>query len=281
MKKRRTLIKLMVSLGAIILMLSLCGCPSPIYFLLDTAGYYPGTEKFPNTRWKCQEVDMYFDMFDCGELYMIGEYTVDDKTYRAVVYFFMGGVDVDLCASTDMLESTFLNEDGVAYKKCERNVIAELDASYLYKNGVIVFERLTVLSDFDIWHYEGDTLTFEKVDAIAEEPSVRWRCEEIDMYIDSFSDTPGYYKGEITMDGEKVVVQGVELGNGNYYMFRLNEKYNDVQGWNSDYLVCAFFEYTGGKIIAYITDEVCDSPLVYDNWTYSGTTLTFVQEAVH
>jgi hypothetical protein len=126
------------------------------------------------------------------------------------------------------------------------------------------------------------TLTFEKEKAIAQAPDTRWRCEEVDMYINSFSDAEDYYKGEIVIDGQKYDIRAFEVGNDNYYKITIeNGRINNLKTGTTSPFVDMVFQYDGERIIAQITDDHIN--WMYDEYKYlgyEGTTLTFIEEPI-
>ena len=73
---------LCVLLCASILALSSCGIPSREYREGQKKGWWPYHEQdFPNTKWVCRELDLYFSNFT-GNDPMIGEYVSNEETYR-------------------------------------------------------------------------------------------------------------------------------------------------------------------------------------------------------
>ena len=83
------MMRLLKFLIVILLLLpTLCSCGAPIkYSILEPMGYYPTTADFSDTKWVCNEVDLWFYVFDHAEEYMIGEYSVDGATYPVAVVF--------------------------------------------------------------------------------------------------------------------------------------------------------------------------------------------------
>ena len=151
---------------------------------------------------------------------------------------------------------------------------------YIYKDDSITFWIFK--SDAPFWEYEGKKLTFEMVGTIAQKPEARWCCQELDLYIDSFSDAEGYYKGEMllnilykgqmTSECQTRPIRVISVPDDPYHCFR-------ADGYGDLILMC--FEVQGDRIIATIPEyEKDDTFDCYQYWTYEGTTLTFIRENI-
>lgn len=278
MKTYRKLFYLVCSMVLIFAIASLCGCgPSRKYWKMKEEGYYPTAKDFPSTRWVCREADMYFDMLEYDEDYWVGEYTVADKTYRVIARTEFSTLDFQFISSTNVSTSKYSDDSGSAFVNCETVDFGKIITDYVYEDGIITCEIKNDSSD--VWNYKGNTITFEKEKKIAQEKNERWYCQEIDMYLESYNDIDGYYKGVMTIDNKKCGIQAFEIGNDNYYMFSLeNGVINNLREGTSSALVCMFFEYEDGKIIGKITDKHISNSETYHYWTYKGTTLTFTRE---
>ena len=256
---------------AIMICALLCGCvPSQDYLVKKEQGIYPDAGDFPDTKWQCREADIYFYMLDYSENYIVGEYNSEGKSYRVVGSFDFDQMDLYLYSSTEVSPS-----DHEGFVRCERASFGHIYTRYSCENQTIVCD----VTDSSVGGNEQiipDTLTFDKVGNIAENSAERWYSEELDMYIESFDDAPGYYKGKITIDGIENYVHAFEIGNENYYMFSIeNGKINNLKSGTSSPFVCMRFEFVDGQIIATVSDEVVSRPYEFE-WTYENTTITFL-----
>ena len=275
MTRRNKVFRLFTIAVSTLFALSLCCCgPSREYFRLKEQGKYPETEDFPDTTWECQEVDMTLDMLDSGEDYRVGEYVFDNMAYRVVAEIEYSSLDFYFYSSTDVAESEYLSEDGSPFISCEPVECGVVTTEYIYEDNTIVCSFVNV--DSEIWTYNGEKLTFKKTGKIAKKPESRWYCEEIDMYLESFSDAKKYYKGKISIEGKECYIHAFEIGNDNYYAFSIeNGVINNLKERTSGPLVCMFLEFKDGKIIGKITDDHLLDENLFAYWTYQGTILTF------
>lgn len=257
-------------------MLLFHGCgPSPSYLKGKEQGLYPDTGDFPNTKWVCREIDLCFYMLDYAEDYMIGSYIVSGKSYRVVGIFAYDRLNFEIYSTTQIAPSELVSsEDGEPFVHCERISCGSILTNYLYENGII---RCSLRNYQSV---EGEsipsTLTFEKTETIAQNCTERWYAQELDMYLDSFSDVDGYFRGEIIIDDQKCYVHAFEIGNNNFFMLSIeNGKINNLLSQTSSSLVCMWFEMCEDKIIAKISDDFVLHPEIYPYWNYNGADITF------
>ena len=239
-------------------------------------GFYPDTADFPNTKWVCREINMYFYMLDYEEGTMVGEYTYNGKSYRVLAGFAFSALDFNLISSTKVSESEYkVRDTQTPLISCESDFCGNINTEYIYENGTIVCSVRNYRA------VDGEcipnTLTFDKVESIAQQPETRWYCEELDMYIDSFYDAKGYYRGSITIDGKQLFVHAYEIGNSSYFEFMVeNGVLNNLRAGTTTYLIYMYLEVSEDQIVAKITDDMANHPQKYnDYWTYQGSTLTF------
>lgn len=242
------------------------------YEKMKEQGYYPDAEDFPDTKWVCREVDMYFYMFDYSTWEMIGEYTVNATKYRVRMNIFYTEMNFNFYSGTKASKSTLDLPGASDYVSCEREEAGFLNTEYIYEDGII---KCTIeSSDGNIWNYSGDTITFEKAGEITKSESFGWYCEELDMYIEKYGDF--YYRGEIKIDNTVNYIHGYEIGNGNYYQFFIeNGRINNLKV-HSDYPFINFnFQHEENRIIATVTDEYISTPVAYPHWTSDKSTFIF------
>lgn len=203
--------------------------------------------KFPDTTWVCRELDLKVDMIaDCG---IYGTYTTNEKEYRVLL---------DFWGPSEMVFNFYLSTENSVSEydpslvHCSRVKAGKIDTDYFYDkdSGLIVCSvRSHTLGNEPI----PETLTFEQVGPFSPSPSIRWVAEELDLYLDSFSDAKGYFKGEIAIDGKRRKVQAIEIGNDKYYKL-----------WIGRVLAYLMFEISEDQIIATVTDEYR-----YDDYEFS------------
>ena len=250
------------------ILFSLCGCGmQPIrYQILEPYGYYPETEDFPDTKWVCKEVDMWFYMFDYGEPWMIGEYTVDGETYPFRARFNLHYMHTTLGFYFESPETNISFSESLDWEGP-----SSVTGDYIYKDDCLVFKISQ--SEASVWKYEGKTLTFEMEGTIANEPEARWRCQELDMYLDSFPDVENYYKGQLQMGDQTYDVSAIATPNDSNCLFKL--------AYKGDTVVMRF-ERKGDRMIATIV--ACETnefeKECWQYWNYEDETLTFVREEI-
>ena len=211
-------------------LLFLAGCvPSKKYFSMKDAGLLPTNADLPNTKWVCQEMDMYFYILKYR--YLAGEYTINGTTYTINGYFRTGWICLE--AQTTEASSTI----GDAYIEFSRNSIHGLGSEYVYENNAIRF--LSV----DYFHMPENvtlpkTLTFVPEGKIAQTVEARWYAQEIDLYMDSFTDAKNYFEGVLTHDGVEYPFEAFKASINNSYFFYL--PYVQVTGPDDFYLHLAY-----------------------------------------
>ena len=213
MRTKRFLHVTVLLLVLLCLAFSICSC-SWRYHQQD----YTTDKDFPNTIWTCRELDLVIYMIeDCD---MCGTYTVNGNEYR-VRAGFIRSYRPAFCTSF--------------YSSAEETV-SEYDPELIHRNDYDDYERVGVISGHDEFQEDTgllvltdlitepvdgetipDTLTFEQVGPFTPTPKTRWVAEGLDLYLDSYSDAEWYFKGEITLDGEKRTVRAIEIGNDHYY----------------------------------------------------------------
>ncbi len=242
------------------------------YEKMKEQGYYPDATDFPDTKWVCRELDMYFYMFDYSPWEMIGEYTVNGTKYRVTMSIFYSYMYFDFYSGTKSSKSTLDIPRASEYVNCEREEAGFLTTEYIYEDDIIKCNIEN--SGGNIWNHSGDIITFEKVGEITKSESFGWYCEELDMYIEKYGDF--YYRGEIIIDNTACFVHGYEKGNSEYYQFNIeNGKINNLKE-HTDYLFIKFnFEHQENCITATVTDEYIITPVAYPHWTSDKSTFIF------
>lgn len=231
------------------------------YLRKKAEGIYPDTADFPYTKWTCREIDLSINMFGYGEHTMIGTYQVDGTSYHVVSHF-----------GFDTFDFYFypVGEECITY-------CGAIFTEYYYDKA----ESVLVCSPSEMSEPAKNetipkTLTFEKVDTIANTATTRWVAEGVDgleMYLDSFSDVDGYFRGEMVVEGEKRIIQAMNTKNNEY---ELNfEKFG-----TSHSLITMYFVMSDGKILA-TTGGTCDqNPGAYPYWEYGKISITFRPQTV-
>ena len=219
----------------------LCGCgPSLGLQRKKKQGKLPSQWEFPQTKWVCRELDFVIYTTDLRRNLMVGTYVEGDTTYRVVasISMYHDTLYLDFYSRTDCFELVSGNTKRTEFY--ERVYAGEIRAGYTYEK-----ETETIVLDCrSVKPVNGETipktLTFERAGTVAETPKTRWVADELDLYLDAFSDVDVYMKGEITLDGEIDPVYAFEIGNGNYYEVYVG---NEHKG---DYL----FEFFDDRIVA-------------------------------
>ena len=211
-------------------------------------------------------------MLGFGETTIVGSYVVDNESYRVVAAFEFGQFDFDIYSSTQIT----LSEQSESMVHCDRR-----SSGFIYSNYTFDEETKTIVCSLHNYKPVAgetipETLTFNIVGSIAQNPDTRWYAQEIDMYLDSFSDVNGYFRGEIAIDGEKYYIHAFEIGNDNYFMLSIeNGKINNLRSGTTSPLIRLCFEITGDQIIAKVSDEYITNKVAFPYWQYDDVIITF------
>ena len=209
-----------------------------------------------------------------GEMY--GEYSDGESSHTVNASALYGSLVFAFSQNhnTDVSRSDSKDEDG--FCKAPQEAAKTVNTLYNYEDDRIL---CTVKNSEMEAFGEGDTLTFDPAGRIAQTPEARWRCEETNMYLDSFSDADGYFSGEIVLAEKRHSVQAYRRRGDNYYRLSLNV--NGVTAIADAYpyaLVNGYFIMEEDKIVCRLSEEHLLSPKNYPYWVYPGATLTFVRE---
>ena len=159
---------------------------------------------------------------------------------------------------------------------CERTSCGFIYTSYTFDKGTETI--VCTLRNCDPVNGERipETLTFDKVDSIVLSSNTRWQAQEIDMYLDAFSDVDGYFSGQISIKGERCYVHALEIGNNNFYMLTIeNGKVNNLIPGTTSPLIYLYLEITDSYIIAKVSDEYLTNPAAFPYWPYDNVAITF------
>lgn len=274
---KRSIKRIAIALLLCISFVSLSSCIfSPGYVINQAAGLYPETEDFPYTKWTCREIDLSINMFGYAERTMTGTYRVDGTPYDVIANFSFGAMEFWFYPSgNDSADSGF--------SRTEENCCGSINTTYQYnkKEGTIVCSRFggSPVKDETI----PETLTFENVGTFAQTPATRWIAEGVDgleMYLDSFDDINGYFRGKMVIDGKKNFIQAINVGDNDYELFVENGKINNSREGTTSPLINMTFEIGEDRILAKVY-RPSDSDLTkYEYWTYGDITVTFKSQTV-
>jgi hypothetical protein len=251
----------------------LFGCgPSAHYLNQKKQGLLPDTGNFPNTKWTCRELDMYLYMFGYRERYMVGTYKVDGVSYRVVATFEFDTFNFEIYSSTQISES----EHSPAMVHCDQIFCGFIYTNYKFDKKTETF--ICSLRNTEPVHKETipDTLTFYKSEDIAQNSSMRWYAQELDLYLDSFIDVDCYFRGQISIDGERCYVHAFEIGNNSFFALSIeNEKVNTSISGTTSLLIRMYFEINENQIIAKVSDEYIANTEMFPYWPYGDVIITF------
>lgn len=249
------------------------GCvPDAGFFERQEKGLYPTPADFPNTKWICRELNMSLYMFE-REKSMIGTYVEGSQSYRVLATFEFDELNISFYSSTDVSVSE--NESSMVH--CEPVLSGHVYSNYYFDKD----RGKLVCSVRDRASVNGETipaeLTFEKAGALALRPNVRWYAQELDMYLDSFSDVEGYYAGEMTLEGVKHRIDALEVGNNHYYAISIeNGKSNHLKsGTTSPLIYLHFNKVENDRITAIVCDNYLSKPEAFPDWPSQISTITF------
>lgn len=251
----------------------LVGCvPSSTFLKQQEQGLYPNSADFPNTKWVCRDMDISMYMFGYEEDYITGVYQTESQTYRVVGAFEFDTFDLSFYSTTDV--SVSAHSDTMVC--CEPNEYGHIITNYCFEKDTETIVCTVRSSTMPGNETIPKTLTFEKAGAIAQTPDTRWRAQEIDMYLDSFTDVDGYLRGEMTLGDEKHYVHALELGNNNYFMLAIeNGKINNLRAGTTSPLIYLYFEKEGSEMRAKVCDSYLSQKELFSYWVYGDIGITF------
>lgn len=244
--------------------------PNANFLSQQEQGMYPTTADFPNTKWMCRELDMVLNVFELTE-YMVGTYKVNSESYRAVVSFEFDQIQIDFYSSTEV--SKLENSNSMVH--CKPILCGHIYGTYFFDKET----KTIVCSISNSMSVNSETipqeLTFEKVGVIQLEQEYRWHAQELDMYLDSFHGVDGYYSGEIMLEGEKIYINALEIGNDNYYSLSMeNGALNKLNPGTTSPLIYMYFQIENDKITAIVCDRYSAEAFPY--WKCENTIITFI-----
>lgn len=276
--KRLKFVVMIFSMLFIMMHFSACLFPEPLYIDdLKEKGMLPNSSDFPNTKWICREMDMYFCMLNYNEDTYVGECTISGKTYRVVAGSMDGyddNMEIHLYSDTTIKESSFSFKEGQEkLVVCVPQLIGVIHSTYYYKDGIIYCD--VSLSNIPVEGGVPNRLTFYNSGSINQQPVNQWYAQELDMSLMSFEDTEGYYfEGEIVIDGRTKALYGYEVGNNNYFQFYyLDSKENDTP---PRFLVDAYIEFSDDSILMRL-GTLRIYPYNHGDWPYQISAITLIK----
>lgn len=290
MKIRKVLSRLLKSSVCLILVLSLSGCvPLFIQEIYESTVNPFEPNNFKNTKWVCNELDMYFYITDFGSGWIWGEYTVNGQNYH-----FDGRVDeheIDLnlhpTALIDICDSRFVDKNGNTYLHIDdgytMNLSSYLYFDIIYKDGIL---ECTVNSTDDYFWEEkySETFTLEKKGECADKPQTSWKNEELNMSFGLYEDNT-YLIGEMIIREKKYKFQAYQSYDG-IYEFRLF-RFEDNEDYVYDYrysstntlpLVKMRLEIRGDQLVAKVTDDHLIEASSYPYWNFAESEYIFQRQ---
>ena len=168
MKKRKHRLLIIVVLIILFLhLLSSCTLLSGMspaefidYVKFCRGDYDDNPEEYPNTRWVCQEVDMYFDNIEGSDIY-VGKLFADGKEYDIAVSFLLGMAhSFELFHETESAQNVMV--DGIKREYVLRATYQELKQQGETIVWVAEIDHLSeyAINSFEGWNYDGETLSF-------------------------------------------------------------------------------------------------------------------------
>ena len=218
-----------------------------IIIVKNRQGKLPSQWEFPQTKWVCRELDLVVYTTDLKENRMFGTYVEGGETYRvdARISMYHDSVYLKFYSTTDCFELVSGNTKRTEFY--ERAYAGEIRAGYTYEKKT----ETIVLDCRSVKPVNGETipktLTFDRAGKVAETPKTRWVADELDLYLDAYSDVDVYMKGEITLDGETYPVYAFETGNSDYYELYVNN--------SATYAASMVFRFSDDRIDAIRNDK--------------------------
>lgn len=264
-----------IILIAAILVLCMISCSScvaiymydPVYEQGRKQGLYPDKDDLAGSVWECTTANIKVYFFHDGSTEL--QYKKGETVYYGFFSILRRHVSLDI----ELLESFEENpenlptdENGFVDGDIPYSWVYLLGGTYVYENNAIVVKvgySHALLED-----EVGTHIVFEKTDEeIPLEPTISYRCRELDMYLLAYDGIEGHYWGQVTFAGNSFYIKGTNRENSPVYFF------HDVE--TSEICFEAFVFKEEETLIFRITNYHC-----YPNcrWEYQGATLTFTQE---
>jgi len=278
MTRIRRILPFLLAVSCLLALLFLSGCGPGIYIFWHGVrvdrGDWPTPTDSPYSKWICRERDLYFCMWADDVRDATGEYRSGDTVWHiqgepnslwGCIRFTFNTAD-----SREVSEQT--DENGVPYAKLSRGKEALVAFDYLYQNGAMTCK--VTESDHEDFQ-KGDTFTFDKA-PISQTLRARFRCQEMDMWLDAFEATDDFYTGMIVIDGTAYHIRVLKCSDTDCYTVYWYYPEGQIQYIPAE----TFITFQNQKMIWSLTDASPELPKDFPDGIFSRATLTFVEKTV-
>ena len=242
----------------------LCGCYTMTLLRKGLNGELPDQWEFPQTKWVCRELDLVLYTTDFEQNYLFGTYVSGGTSYRvdAMIDESYESIDLRFYLTTNIYKRK--NEADPTVYRCSRvSALGLICADYSYRKETDTFVLTCLETELDEGVTFPEVMTFDRAGTVAQTPEKRWVADELDLYLDAYSDVDVYMKGEITLDGKTYPVYAFETGNSDYYELYVNN--------SATYAVSMVFRFFDDRIEA-IRNE---GGVMIEYWDPTLTRVTF------
>ena len=276
MRRHRRLFSALLLLFCLAALIApLTGCvPSNAYLQSEEQGYFPKKYDYPFAKWVCREKNLYFCMWP-SQYSMTGEYVSEEETQGIRVSGFLNELAFTFYTPEEKKESEHKDANGVPfyrYSEAYKEKQTEVTCRYAYHDGIMT---CTVFYSEHEDFVQGEVFTFVNVGTVNQSPKERWRCLELDLYLDSYDDVDFFYAGEWVKEGTAYAIWAIQRDVNGKFDILTNGKVSETV---SCYLECAYIDVKDDQMIWQITDAAQQIPEHFSFWDYPYATLTFVRE---
>ena len=254
---------------------SLTGCvPNDAYVQSRRQGYFPTSYDYPFAKWVCREKNLYFCMWP-SQYSMTGEYISEDKVQGVyAMAAFYNELAFTFYTPEEKKESEHTDANGVPFYHYSETYedYAHVTTRYEYHDGIMT---CTVFTSEHEDFVQGEVFTFVNVGTVNRSPKERWRCLELDLYLDSYDDVDFFYAGKYTKESAFYTIWAIQRDVNGKFDVLTGDKNSDTV-W--DYLGNVYIEIKDDQMIWQITDAAQQFPERFSFWDYPYATLTFVRE---
>ncbi len=255
--------------------LFLCSCgPTQRFLKEQERGLYPTAGAFPNTKWVCNELDLFLCFFDYDEEYVIGAYTLGNDIHRVVATFEQDIFNLEFYSHTNIFASKKSSE----MISAKRILSGFITTKYQWKEQTQTIEC-------EVIHFQKvqeetipNILTFRRVGDIATTLGTCWQSQQGNMTLQFYEDIPEYFTGEIKLQDTFCYIHAFEVGNNNVYWVAVeNGKVNNLKTGTTSLLIPIFLEKKGAQMVAKVCDDFVINPEMFPDWPYGVEPILFEQ----
>ena len=264
---------LLFCLAALIAPLTGCG-PNTAYLQSEKQGYFPKKYDYPFAKWVCCEKNLYFCMWP-SQYSMTGEYISEDEVQGVYAMSLYNELAFTFYTPEEKKESEHKDANEIPFYHYYDEYEEEkkrVTTSYAYHDGIMTCT--VIISEHEDFP-QGEVFTFVNVGTVNRSPKERWRCLELDLYLDSYDDVDFFYAGKYTKEDAFYTIWAIRHDvNGKFDVLTGDKNSDTVWG----YLGSVYIEFKDDQMVWQITDAAQQFPERFSFWDYPYATLTFVRE---